>query len=136
TVHSNSSNLLKDAKFRAIITAMIKRIYPRHVVVAPSRGVVDDLRERFGVRSARLIYHGVHADRIARLADEPADDIPNDDYIVAVGRLTAAKDYPTMLRAYALARDEGVKLSLVIVGGGEEQAALEHLIGTLGLNGH
>lgn len=53
--------------------------------------------------------------------------------LVSVGRLTREKDYPTLLRALARLR-ETIPARLLIVGEGAERAALEALIGYLGLS--
>lgn len=47
--------------------------------------------------------------------------------ILAVGRLTAVKDYPTLLRAFARL-DPGLATDLIILGEGEERSGLESLV--------
>ena len=47
--------------------------------------------------------------------------------ILAVGRLTKAKDYPTLLRAFALISKKK-KVRLVILGEGEERKSLKNLV--------
>ncbi len=83
------------------------------MVVAVSRGVAEDLRG-LGIPDDHV--HVIH---------NPVD-------VIALGRLTEAKDYPALLRAYALSQ---VRHShrLVIVGEGEERANLERLILELGI---
>jgi glycosyltransferase involved in cell wall biosynthesis len=53
--------------------------------------------------------------------------------LVTVGRLVAAKNLDTLLRAVAIARSEVTDLALRIVGDGEERPALERLSADLGL---
>lgn len=55
--------------------------------------------------------------------------------ILAAGRLTAQKDFPTLLRALALARDVRPGLRLLLLGEGPERPALEALRDELGLGG-
>jgi glycosyltransferase involved in cell wall biosynthesis len=50
-----------------------------------------------------------------------------------VGRLTAIKNHPLALRAFASAAVQARDLLLVLVGGGEEEAALRALARDLGL---
>jgi glycosyltransferase involved in cell wall biosynthesis len=52
--------------------------------------------------------------------------------ILGVGRLTRLKDFATLIRAFAEVR-RGRVARLMILGEGEEQAALEALVGELGL---
>jgi len=69
------------------------------------------------------------------MAEEGVLDLPGGrPYVVACGRLTAQKDYPTLLRAYAKARAGGVGEDLVIVGEGEDRAELEKLAESLGVS--
>src|SRR4029079_9540185 len=123
-----------EARFGGLISKLISWRYPRSLVVSPSQGVADDLEQRFNVRRTRVIPHGVDAENIRALAEENVDgELPSVPYIVACGRLTAANDYPTPLRACAIARDGGLRDPLVIVGDGEERPELEKLIDELKL---
>lgn len=53
--------------------------------------------------------------------------------ILAVGRLTEAKDYPNLLTAFAQLPDTLDNSQLVIIGIGEEQASISELAAQLGL---
>lgn len=52
---------------------------------------------------------------------------------VAVGRIEVAKDYPTMLRAFAAVSREGNESALLIVGEGSLKKEAQRLAGDLGL---
>ena len=52
--------------------------------------------------------------------------------ILAVGRLTAAKDYPTLLRAFSMVYQKQ-PARLLILGDGKERAPLESMVRQLGL---
>ena len=52
--------------------------------------------------------------------------------ILGVGRLTQAKDFPTLIRAFALVRKKH-PARLMILGEGEERSKLETLVQELGL---
>lgn len=54
--------------------------------------------------------------------------------ILAVGRLTEAKDYPNLLNAYRTLDNSVVKTQLWIVGEGELRPELQNLVGMLGLD--
>lgn len=58
-----------------------------------------------------------------------------DAVFVAVGRLEPQKDYPTMLKALSIARREA-SASLVILGTGSQQDALEKMAIDLGVSEH
>ena len=136
--HVNVTRHLRDARFPGIIRRLMRLTYPRRIVVGPTDGVTDDLREHYGVTRATTIPHGIDVDaiRAASEAEPPEPALVGTDYIVACGRLTAQKDYPTLLRAFAAARSRGVDGSLVIVGEGEDRPALERLVRELDLAEH
>jgi N-acetylgalactosamine-N,N'-diacetylbacillosaminyl-diphospho-undecaprenol 4-alpha-N-acetylgalactosaminyltransferase len=133
--HVNVTSHLRDARFPRIIRALMRWTYPSRVVVGPTDGVTDDLRDNFNVTRATTIPHGIDGDAIRSSADaEPREpERVGGDYIVACGRLTPQKDYPTLLRAFAIARSRGVDGSLCIVGDGEQRPTLEALARELGI---
>jgi len=53
--------------------------------------------------------------------------------VLAAGRLTRQKDFPTLLRAFARARAGGAHARMLILGEGEDRPALEGLRDELGL---
>ncbi len=108
-------------------------------VSAVSQGAARDL-ERFArlpAGSVRVIYNPFDLARIDQLAREPAPQHPwlqadGHPVIVAAGRLTEEKDYPTLLRAFAKVRRQR-PARLLILGEGELRGALETLVRQLGL---
>lgn len=59
--------------------------------------------------------------------------VDNTPLILAVGRLTEAKDYPNLLTAFRKLPQDVNPAQLVIIGTGEEQAKIEALVVRLGL---
>lgn len=55
--------------------------------------------------------------------------------IGAVGRMVSAKDYPSLLRAFACVIEAGVHAELVFLGDGPDRPQLERLVWNLGLSG-
>jgi glycosyltransferase involved in cell wall biosynthesis len=114
----------------------MRRLY-RHAdaVVAVSAGVAQDLRG-LGLSNDRIyvIRNPVDAKRLRELAAVDLPSLMQDKapYVVSLGRLTEAKDFPTLLRAYAISVLRGTH-RLVIVGEGDQRANLENLIRDLGL---
>ena len=107
--------------------------YPRaDAIIANSSGVADDVarvtgfpRERITTIYGPVLTPDVHEKMRATL-DHPwfAPGCP--PVLLAVGRLTAQKDFPTLLRAFARIRS-GRPLRLVILGEGKERTKLEAL---------
>ncbi len=107
-------------------------------IVAVSQGVADDLCQLLGLQreQVRVIYNPVVTPELFQKADEPLNHLwfepGQPPVILAVGRLTKAKDYPTFLRAFALVRQQR-PVRLLILGEGEERPALERLVAQLGI---
>ena len=127
-----------SARGRALPVFM-KFAYPRaDAVVAVSAGVADDLARliRLDRRRITVIHNPVTVPRLFELAVEPVDhpwfggqQIP---VILGVGRLTAAKDFVTLIRAFELVRKVR-PVRLMILGEGAERPRLEALIRDLQL---
>lgn len=118
---------------------LMRWAYPKaDAIVAVSRGVANDLaaqlnmpRERIGV-----IYNPVVTPRMLALSREPLDhpwfQADEPPVVLGVGRLVPAKDFATLLRAFAIVRAQR-PTRLVILGEGEQRALLERLAGELGI---
>jgi len=88
----------------------------------------------------RFIPNGVNLSKFAKKEDERATvrrelDAGNRFLWLAVGRLTEAKDYPTLLKAWSRVTNGGEsgQSLLVIVGDGEQRDSLKQLAASLGL---
>ncbi|MGH8183540.1 MAG: glycosyltransferase, partial [Rhodanobacteraceae bacterium] len=137
----NARLALREASSLVNVKSVPKRqamrwLYRRaDALVAVSAGVAGDLIG-LGLPEDRIhvIHNPVDAKRLRRLASTgPALRTDEDAlYLVALGRLTEAKDYVTLLRAYA-ASALRTSHRLEIVGEGEQRANLENLVRELGL---
>ncbi len=142
TIHATQS---MAAKYRRGFRARVVRWFGRwcyrraEAILCVSRGVAEDLVTSVGAARERIrvVYNPVVSPRMIDMAREPLDHpwfCPGAPPVVlAVGRLTAAKDYPALVRAFASARSQR-EMRLVILGDGEERPKLERLVAELGLN--
>jgi glycosyltransferase involved in cell wall biosynthesis len=121
-------------RFSPVISMLMRWVYPRHTMIAPTQGVAADLAENFDIPRSIVIPHGVDPNSIRAQAEQSADDIPQFPYIISVGRLTSAKDYPTLLHAFSAAQAAGLEEHLLIVGAGELRDSLTKLRCELGLD--
>jgi len=103
------------------------------VTVAVSSGVADDYAKYMNMERNKIsvIYNPAVKDELYELANEECTHkwlknklVP---VILAVGRLTKHKDYPTLLESFRLVRQQ-VDAKLIILGEGEERYSLEQLI--------
>lgn len=129
---------IKRAVGRFLMRCLLKEA---HVAIAVSDGMMAAALESFPGQghNLRRLYNPIDTGRIRELAREPCDhpwiisgrkgDVP---VILHVGRLAPEKDIPTLLRAFALARQDR-ELRLVIVGIGPEEANLKREAHRLGI---
>jgi glycosyltransferase involved in cell wall biosynthesis len=132
---STAGGRLKDRS----LPRFTRLLYPHaDAVAAVSAGVASDLAERAALppASVEVIGNPIDFERVHRGAAEPLthawlsnEAIP---VVVAVGRLTAAKDYATLLRAMAAIRRE-LAVRALILGEGPLREPLEEMIAELQL---
>lgn len=123
-----------------VLPALLRVLYPRaDVVSGVSVGVADDLARAIKMDRRRVlaIPNPIPVAHLRARASAPpshpwlAERDPG-PVAIAVGRLTEQKDLPTLLRAVAVCR-RTIALRLVILGEGEDRAALEEEVRALGL---
>ena len=130
---------VKRAVGRFLMGCLLKEA---HVAIAVSDGMMAAALESFPDQGHNLhrLYNPIDTGKIRELAREPCDhpwimsgmtgDVP---VILHVGRLAPEKDIPTLLRAFALARQDR-ELRLIIVGIGPEEANLKRAAHRLGIS--
>jgi glycosyltransferase involved in cell wall biosynthesis len=119
---------------------LLKRLFYPHadVIIAVSHGVADDLSKvtRIPRERIRVIYNPVVTPDILRKAEETVEhpwfSDSSHQVILGVGRLCIEKDFPTLIKAFALIRQKR-PAKLVILGEGEERPRLEALVKELGI---
>lgn len=128
----------KGAAGRVIV--LVKRWTYRRAyrVVANSYGSVADLQRTLGLGPERVavVYNPTNEGRIIDESRAPLDHSwfsqGEPPVVLGVGRLTAQKDFATLIRAFAIVRQQ-IPARLVILGEGPERAMLEQLVLDLGL---
>jgi glycosyltransferase involved in cell wall biosynthesis len=122
-----------------LIPRLIKRFYPwADHIVGNSQGVADDLSQITGLPRSQI--HVVYNPIVTPELWEKAKADPNHPWLeagqppvlLAVGRLTVQKDFPTLLRALAEVRRRR-SVRLLILGEGPERPVLEALTRELNL---
>jgi len=122
-----------------LMPRLVQKFYPlADTVVAVSQGVANDLTSTAGLQRERIqvIYNPVVTADLFEKARESLEHpwfVPGEPpVILSVGRLTKAKDHPTLIRAFARIRREH-SARLMILGEGEDRPNLEALIRELDL---
>lgn len=144
-VISEHNNLTRDMHSEStwrlrLIPLLMRCCYSKaHAIVAVSNGVADDLAKVLALPRERLdvIYNPVVTEQLhelsARTVIHPWLAIGEPPVILAVGRLTEQKDYPTLINAFAALRARQAA-RLVILGEGELRERLEAMAESLGLS--
>ncbi len=141
TVHNSALRATGNGRRgRASFMPLLTRVFYRwaDAVVCVSKGVADDLARTTGLPRDRfeVIYNPVITPELVAAAAAPpphpwlARGEP--PVVLGVGRLAAQKDFPTLVRAFALVRRQR-RARLMILGEGAERLALEALVRELGM---
>jgi len=121
------------------IPLLVRAFYPKaDKIICVSNGVAQELINKYHLPKSKIqvIYNPVVAQDMFKKAEEPLDhpwfQPGQPPIILGVGRLTAAKDFETLIKAFALVRNK-TETRLMILGEGPERAKLEQFVKQLGL---
>lgn len=122
-----------------MVPYLIKRFYPwADYIVGNSQGVADDLSEVTGLHRDRIkmLYNPIVTPELEKKAkafvNHPWFEADQPPVLLAVGRLTKQKDFPTLIRALAVVR-QTLPVRLIILGEGSDREDLEKLVNQLDL---
>jgi glycosyltransferase involved in cell wall biosynthesis len=116
------------------ITPAIRRIWRRaEVVIAKCQGEADMIQAVDRQVGIELVPNGVDINRF-----QPGAPIPDDGplRLLCVGRLIERKGQRHLIQAVKRLLDDGVDVTLELVGTGDAQPAYEALVRELGLRNH
>jgi len=133
--HHNIQEYHKDAPFTAALQMLGARLFFRgaDAIMAVSKGVANALSQASGIQRERIQVINnpvVIPDLQAKLKEQIDHDwFDQRKYpvLIAIGRLTKQKDFPTLLKAVAII-NKTRRVRLVILGEGEDEAKLRTLI--------
>lgn len=125
------------AYLRAPLHALLGRITVglSDALVAPSRVTAGELEEDYGASDVRVIPNGIRCEDLEaagrrRLGADAGSRQPT---VLYVGRLRTRKAVAVLLEAFVVVRRQMPAARLVLVGDGEQRAALEAQKAALGL---
>ena len=139
-VEHNTLSVADAISIRAKITPwFMKQFYPSaDAIIGVSQGVSRDLESQLGFNSGSVstIYNPVIDRELLAKAntnvDHPWLQPGQPPVFIAVGRLTAQKDFTNLIQAFALVRQQKTA-RLIILGEGELRTELEELACSLGV---
>ncbi len=131
-----------DSLFKKLSPRLVRYCFPwADSIIGVSQGVADDLINNIGIPAERVgvIHNPAVTSTIQLQASAPLDhdwfQTGQPPVILAVGSLTAQKDFHTLLRAFDLVRKR-CNARLIVLGEGSERQSLENLIRQLQLESH
>jgi glycosyltransferase involved in cell wall biosynthesis len=137
TISRSASN--SPRRRQRMVPYLVRYFYPwADCIIGNSHGVAADLSQVIGLPPERIkiLYNPVVTPEVREKARAPlshpwfeADQPP---VVLAVGRLTNQKDFPTLIRAFAQVRQVR-PARLLILGEGPGRPILESLVKQLGL---
>lgn len=139
--HTNLSSDIRDSgKARAkLLPVTTRTIYPMaDAIVAVSDGVADDMCRVSGLAREKVttVYNPIDFAGLRAMAAEPIEDAwfaeGQPPVLVAIGRLEVQKNFPNLLRAFAMLRAKR-PVRLIILGEGSAREGLEGMIAEMGL---
>jgi len=141
SVHGTMSHDIGKSKKKLAkaIPLLVRAFYPKaDKIICVSNGVAQELINKYHLpkNKVQVIYNPVVTEDMFKKAEEPLDhpwfQPGQPPVILGVGRLHPQKDFPTLIKAFALVRKK-TEARLMILGEGSERAKLEQLVKQLGL---
>jgi glycosyltransferase involved in cell wall biosynthesis len=137
-VEHNTLSASRSTLWRAnLIKPMMKFLYSRaDAVVTVSQAAARDLELELGLpqNTVQTIYNPIVDNRLLTQANESLDEPwlqpASSPVLLSIGRLTAQKDFATLLKSFAIVRKQ-LDARLIILGEGESRQELESLIQNL-----
>lgn len=138
-IHNSLPNLLKkdkNIKKRGVrLAAYDKIVTICKEMKEETEGIYPHLKEKI-----EYIYNPFDFQRIMTEAEQDSEltyeekELLKEDYILSVSRIDKTqKDYPTLIKAYKILKNKGMKEKLYIVGDGDFKSELNKMIKTEGL---
>lgn len=137
-VEHNTLSATQSKLFRAkLFPFFMKLLYPQaDTIIGVSQAASRDLEKSLNLkaRCIQTIYNPVVDKTLALMAEQPIQhqwlETGSPPVFLAVGRLTAQKDFDTVINAFAMVRKK-IPSRLMILGEGELRPHIEDLISTL-----
>jgi glycosyltransferase involved in cell wall biosynthesis len=138
--HFSSGKPRNDWRRRCLGPAMRHAYLQADAIVAVSDGVAVDLAEAIGIpRASITTLHNPtltpdFASRLAQPIEHPWFTTGGPPVLLSVGRLAPQKDFPTLLRAFALVRERrAVRLAIAGKGSPRQIARMREFADQLGI---
>ncbi len=130
-------NIKRERRWsRRFADKFLSRFTSAYLAVSKAVAGVVQLDHSNGKRPVRVIYNALLPERLnLEPKDLKAEYGIDGMTVIAVGRYVPQKNLDLLIKAMAILRDQGMDISLLLVGEGSERPALEALVKALDLSG-
>lgn len=124
----------QDSLLKSYKKYKVEKSFENKNLSCVSDGVREDLIQNFSIKSKKLvtIYNPFDFDTILKMSQIKNDNIPQEDYIIHVGRFELRhKRQDLLLKAY---KESNISYKLILLGDGSDKQKIIDLIDELDLN--
>jgi len=135
SVHNSLFENLSSTRLRKIKTVLFSMLFNHaKFIVVPSQGIKLHLIERFNAKEklVKVINNPLDINTIKKMSSKNTYKTLSGKHILAIGRLTKQKNFPLLLKTYALISKD-IEEKLVILGEGGDKDKLKELAKDLGI---
>jgi len=136
---SMEADKLKKYRRKLFVKPLMRKVFKNSEnIVAVSPGVKDDLMKYLDVdsRNIKVVYNPVLSDELLAKSRELVSHEwfeSGKSVVLGVGRLSMAKDFKTLVKAFSIVNKHNNDTRLIILGDGEQRDELQLLINQLEL---
>lgn len=136
SVRTMLSEEMKSMQRMKVLYRFVRVLYNRaYRIITPSEGISKDLIANFGIypEKIQVISNYIDRERIRQLCSVPLSDLFlkslfQNDILLHVGRITAAKGLWLAFHVYKMLKPEHPRIKLVSIGEGESEAIFKRKI--------
>ena len=132
-------SVFKNKKKTISAAVYARLLFNNKNVVCVSNGVLDtffDFKTKHDIKpgSVKMITNPIDQENITARSREPVKEIPEQSYILGLGRFVKHKNFPLLMHAYRILIDRyNINQNLILVGDGSQRAELIELADKLDL---
>ena len=139
-IHASLPNLLKKEK-KIVKRGIRLDNYDKIITICKEMKAETEMIYPFLSDKIDYIYNPFNFNRI-QMESEKIEDLSNEEkeflkekYILAVSRIDKIqKDFPTLIKAYNILKEKGLKEKLYIIGDGDAKLEIQQMINEMGLS--
>jgi GalNAc-alpha-(1->4)-GalNAc-alpha-(1->3)-diNAcBac-PP-undecaprenol alpha-1,4-N-acetyl-D-galactosaminyltransferase len=130
------TNSLKHRIWKLLLKNAYRRAQNIITVSGESKSaIISDFKP--ATDKVHVIYNGLSYSQLDKLKEEPVTEFEfraDENYIIAVGSLSKAKNYPLLISGYSILHSRHKNTELIVIGKGEMECAIREIVAQKGLD--